>query len=300
MDTSFELLWSNGPLAAFALGLAVGIAALGFAGGLIAAPAFEHWRRQRARRHVAELCAIAAGDVERARQSCTALVDLGHAVRTWPRWEQFEHSREQLRTLFDALKQLGTQGSLVAPSGLLAPLVWCRDSVDPVTSLPDRAAFERSLEVLERASSTQERFSSVILVRVDKLPAMRQRVGGPATDELLRRLASVLIREVHDADLVARLADDEFGILVPDVSPVDAAVRALAVREAVRSHRFRAGEHGPEVLLTASFGCASWLPHERASLVLERAAEGMSRSHRQGRNQLHLHDGRRCVLARVD
>jgi GGDEF domain-containing protein len=90
-----------------------------------------------------------------------------------------------------------------------------------------------------------------------------------------------------------------FAVLLPSVAPLAGARVAEALRSAVRQHRFRANETGPEIVVTASFGYAACLPGDPPSLVLDRAGAALAKSQACGRNQLHAHDGLHQALCRV-
>ena len=53
-------------------------------------------------------------------------------------------------------------------------------------------------------------------VDVDGLKETNVRFGRDAGDELLCGVASVLRRNLRDSDLVARIDEDEFGVLMPE------------------------------------------------------------------------------------
>jgi diguanylate cyclase (GGDEF)-like protein len=88
--------------------------------------------------------------------------------------------------------------------------------VDPLTGLPNREAWADALDT-ERARRARYRRPVVVMnVDIDGLKATNQRFGRAAGDELLRGAAGVLRRNLRDADLVARIDEDEFGVLLPE------------------------------------------------------------------------------------
>jgi len=88
--------------------------------------------------------------------------------------------------------------------------------VDALTGLPGREVWLEALET-ERARRARYRRPVVVMnVDIDGLKATNLRFGRPAGDELLRGMAGVLRRNLRDADLVARIDEDEFGVLLPE------------------------------------------------------------------------------------
>jgi diguanylate cyclase (GGDEF)-like protein len=172
---------------------------------------------------------------------------------------------------------------------------WLMHPVDRATDLPDRAAFEANLAALLAASGKARCESSLLLVRVDKMAGLVSRFGQSNAEKLVKRLAGVVCRAVRDEDLVCRCNSETLGILFPKLD-LDAGARlGRAVRDSVRNHHFHVDETGPEMLLTASFGCTPCRPDENVELVLNRAFDALSKSQRVGRNQLHVHDGATLV-----
>ncbi|HET7581767.1 MAG TPA: GGDEF domain-containing protein [Candidatus Limnocylindria bacterium] len=86
--------------------------------------------------------------------------------------------------------------------------------VDALTGLPNRVVWAEALET-ERVRRARYRRPVVVMnVDIDGLKETNQRFGRAAGDELLRGAAGVLRRNLRDADLVARIDDDEFGVML--------------------------------------------------------------------------------------
>jgi diguanylate cyclase (GGDEF)-like protein/PAS domain S-box-containing protein len=104
---------------------------------------------------------------------------------------------------------------------------------DSLTGLPNRAYF---LERLERAMirhRSDPRESCVVLfMDIDRFKLVNDTFSHAVGDRLLVALAARIARELRPSDTVARLAGDEFTILLQDV-PTDQAEH-LAVQVAVR------------------------------------------------------------------
>jgi diguanylate cyclase (GGDEF)-like protein len=172
---------------------------------------------------------------------------------------------------------------------------WLKGAIDTATDLPDRAAFESNLALLLQSGSAANRESTLLLVRVDKMAALVARVGKPSAEKLMKRLGGILCRAVRDEDLVCRCNGETLGVMFPGLDLQAAARLGRVIRDSVRNHHFHAGETGPEVFLTASFGCTPCRPDENSELVLNRAFDAVSQSQRLGRNQFHVHNGSNLV-----
>lgn len=92
---------------------------------------------------------------------------------------------------------------------------------DPVTGLPERALLlDRMEQALARARRRDEEVALLLLV-VDELDAIRERLGVSLGDRVLCDLAERVARAVRDTDSVARFGPAEFTVLCEGVSDRD-------------------------------------------------------------------------------
>jgi len=97
---------------------------------------------------------------------------------------------------------------------------------DPVTELPNRAAFNRRLrDEIERARRYRRELS-VVLFDVDRFKSVNDQFGHPAGDHTLARVASILKSSLRQSDAVFRYGGDEFAAVCPETSG-DAMAHAL-------------------------------------------------------------------------
>ncbi|HEY3963638.1 MAG TPA: diguanylate cyclase [Planctomycetaceae bacterium] len=270
----------------------------GFVAGFMSARMKDHSAFRRARSGAKELLGTILHTLDTARELCALLEARSPQLLPVDQARQFENRRSGL---FEALSQLGKR---LIPAGLIesdqaaaalasqtVKIDWQRTPLDPGTELPDRSAFEANLGSLLKACTPTGRESSLLLVRVDKLPALVARVGQANVEKLIKKLSHVVCRAVRDDDLVCRCNSESLAILFPGLDLESATRQGRVIRDSVRNHHFHAEETGPEVLLTASFGCTPARAGENTDLVLNRAFDALTQSQRLGRNQLHVHNG---------
>jgi diguanylate cyclase (GGDEF)-like protein len=102
---------------------------------------------------------------------------------------------------------------------------------DPLTGCANRRAFERDLEREWARCARAELDLSVVAIDLDGLKAVNDTAGHAAGDGQLILLVDTLRKALRSMDGVYRLGGDEFGLVLPDTSPDDAAVIiARAVR----------------------------------------------------------------------
>lgn len=127
---------------------------------------------------------------------------------------------------------------------------------DAVTELANRREFERRLT--EHVGSRRNEPVSVLWLDVDGFAEVIQGMGPEVGDHFLYGLGQMLITKVRASDLVARLEEDHFAILLPDCDQHYAHIIAEKVRAAVAGYRLRWGMHRTRV--KASLGVVQIQP----------------------------------------
>jgi diguanylate cyclase (GGDEF)-like protein len=272
--------------------------ASGFCAGFFCARLSERRAYERAREGVAQLFQTMLQTLDMARELCGQLEKFPDRFLKPEQTAQLEKRRGGLLEALARLIARHAPPETPSPSAETAPprtqefkINWLMHPVDRATDLPDRAAFEANLSALLAASRDSNRESSLLLVRIDKHAALVSRFGRSNAEKLMKRLAGVVCRAVRDDDLVCCCNSETLGILFPRLALDEGTRLGRAVRDSVRNYHFRLDETGPEVMLTASFGCTPCRPDENVDLVLNRAFDALAKSQRLGRNQLHVHDG---------
>jgi diguanylate cyclase (GGDEF)-like protein len=95
---------------------------------------------------------------------------------------------------------------------------------DPLTGLADRVMFEARLAAALDRSPRRRSGQAVLLVGIEGVRAVNQVLGHAIGEGLLRAAGRRLQAAVRDADLVARLAGEEFAILQNEVDDPESAV----------------------------------------------------------------------------
>jgi diguanylate cyclase (GGDEF)-like protein len=109
---------------------------------------------------------------------------------------------------------------------------------DAVTGLADGRAFQaRLLEEFGRAQRGGAPLA-VVTIDLDHFHALQSKYGRPAGDQVLGECALVLKLALRDGDFLARLAGDEFGVILPDCDLAPARRLAERLRHAIEEHRF--------------------------------------------------------------
>ena len=106
--------------------------------------------------------------------------------------------------------------------------------IDPLTGLAARTAFGEKLADSIAAALGGRRTKVLQVVDIAHLKRINERYGRAVGDELLRQAAQRIAHLVRPTDLLARLGDDEFALLQPDVDDATAGGRmAMEILEAL-------------------------------------------------------------------
>jgi two-component system, cell cycle response regulator len=178
---------------------------------------------------------------------------------------------------------LGSQAAIALENVRLHRLVARQASTDGLTELANRREFEESLA---NEISRAERFGgslALILADLDNFKQVNDRFGHQAGDEVLRAFANILRQTVRDIDVAARYGGEEFAVLLPQTDIAGAERLAERLREAVET-RPMARVQDSAVVVTSSFGVASFPEAGTAAGLFAAADEALYRAKRAGKN----------------
>ncbi len=154
---------------------------------------------------------------------------------------------------------------------------------DPLTGLADRAALQEGLAGTLSRVEVARGSAALLILDLARLRQVNDMLGHAAGDALLRQAAERLRQGVRDADLLARIGGDAFG-LVPAGPATPAEATRLAERLAARLREpFRLA--GQTVEAGANIGIAIAGPAEAATVegLLRQAQAALSHAKAEAR-----------------
>ncbi len=165
---------------------------------------------------------------------------------------------------------------------------------DDLTGLPNRVMLRERLEETLAATMYGEKMGALLLIDLDDFKTLNDTSGHDIGDLLLQEVALRLKSSVHKADFMARLASDEFMVILDGLSadPEIAAIEAKAVGDVLL------GTFEVPYLLgsykydgTASIGVTLFQGQkDTADDLLKRADLAMYRAKAKGRNTMCFFD----------
>ncbi|MGZ0704239.1 diguanylate cyclase [Pseudomonas piscis] len=156
--------------------------------------------------------------------------------------------------------------------------------VDPLTGLPNRAAWSERLE--HEVGQWQRHGNSLLLAMLDldHFKRINDNYGHLAGDKVLKIIANVLRKRLRGTDFIARFGGEEFVLLMPDTPwPVGARL-VEALRAAIEACPFHF--KGEPVTVTVSIGLSAFKAGDRSDLVIKRADQALYRAKDAGRNRV--------------
>jgi len=161
-------------------------------------------------------------------------------------------------------------------------------TTDVQTGLPNRRRFMEVLEAEFRRSRRYGTRLALAMVDVDRFKSFNDAHGHAFGDRVLAEVAKRLSAEARQTDIAARLAGDEFVILMPETSAEEALRAAERIREAVSKEPISDGERSMPA--TVSVGIAT-VPNGKADTpesLLKQADDAMYAAKEAGRNRVYL------------
>ncbi len=126
---------------------------------------------------------------------------------------------------------------------------------DHLTGLANRREFERVMEREVALAERHNRRLALMMVDLDNLKRINDRLGHSAGDGALRLVAQQLLRVVRASDLCARVGGDEFAVAMPETDLDRARDVATRLRRSVDHAGL--GLRAPEQV-EVSVGTAAW------------------------------------------
>jgi diguanylate cyclase (GGDEF)-like protein len=158
---------------------------------------------------------------------------------------------------------------------------------DPLTDLPNRNLLIQSLaSAIQRAGRRGDR-AAVLFLDLDRFKIVNESLGNRYGDELLTSVANRLRTHLRGGDLLARLAVDEFAVLLPEVESEAAACRVA--EKLLEILRLPFALQGRELYLTASLGISRFPEDgDDAETLLKRAEIAMFRAKQTRRDDYQV------------
>jgi diguanylate cyclase len=162
---------------------------------------------------------------------------------------------------------------------------------DPMTGIANRKHFESQLEADARAAGDKDEPLSLLLIDVDHFKRFNDAHGHIIGDEVLKVVARTLKANLKGRDTAARFGGEEFAVILPQTTLVQARIVGEHVRRALATHCLTNRKTGQNFgTITVSVGIAAYRAEEALSDLVERTDQALYAAKRQGRNRVVVED----------
>ncbi|MDD7835583.1 MULTISPECIES: putative bifunctional diguanylate cyclase/phosphodiesterase [Paenarthrobacter] len=156
---------------------------------------------------------------------------------------------------------------------------------DPLTGLSNRSAFAAALSEAQNQEVEGKKRAAILLLDMDGFKAINDSLGHTIGDKVLETVAHRISGAVRDQDMVARMGGDEFAVLIPGVTPAEAAVIGNRILADVVEPMEIEGQH---LRCGVSMGLRMADPGQSAEELMMEADIAMYESKADGRGKLKL------------
>ncbi len=160
-------------------------------------------------------------------------------------------------------------------------------ATDGLTGLANHRHFkEQLIHEIDRATRHQLCLS-LLMMDIDYFKFYNDNQGHPAGDEVLRKIAELIQKNLRKIDMAARYGGEEFAVILPEANCKAAIVVAEKIRYLVETTKFHKEENQPNKCLTLSIGIAT-IPNdtENGSDLIDVADKRLYKAKQRGRNAL--------------
>ncbi len=139
-------------------------------------------------------------------------------------------------------------------------------AIDEMTGMPNKVALFQSLEPQISRSRRYNNLLSIIIMRVDNLEQLDTR----QTADLLIPISQLLNDQVRWADIVGKLSDTDFLLVLPETN-AEACQKLIAILQNKLAELPRAETLPDDFAVSTRFGYAEWQKGDDLTLLMRKA-----------------------------
>lgn len=159
---------------------------------------------------------------------------------------------------------------------------------DSLTGLFNHRYFQEHLVEEVGRAQRYRRHLSLIILDIDNFQKYNENYGYSMGDKVLVQLANIFVENLRKVDIIARYAQEEFAVILPDTKRKQAAIAAEKLRDKVNSAVFveRRDSSLGMARLTVSLGVAEYYPNNTKEEFIQHIEFALKEAKEKGRNRV--------------
>ncbi len=159
-------------------------------------------------------------------------------------------------------------------------------TTDSLTNLYNRRYFEQKFHEEIARSERYNHPISLMVLDIDFFKKVNDTYGHTAGDEVLKKLSQILLENLRNTDVAARLGGEEFAVLLPETDKEDMLQIAERLLQHIRQTEIQVDGH--VLSITSSIGVITINKDFQMKEMLERADAALYRAKENGRDQIQI------------
>lgn len=159
-----------------------------------------------------------------------------------------------------------------------------RAQTDPLTKLPNRYSYNERLTQEYNRWRRYRSPLSLVIGDIDFFKKVNDEYGHDAGDAILKKVGHFLQYGLRESDFIARFGGEEFVILLPETTLVDATKVINKLRLGIKNTVVEFEQHKIQVAI--SFGISAFEDNDTPKVVFSRADKALYRAKERGRDQV--------------
>ena len=160
---------------------------------------------------------------------------------------------------------------------------------DSLTGLYNRRSIFRLLDEQIGYSNRYKESFSISVLDIDHFKKVNDTYGHLIGDDVLGKIADILLQQIRGADFAGRYGGEEFILVLPRTELSSAMVIAERIRKSIESVEMQDSD-GSTFYITVSQGISAYKPDEDRDSLIARADEALYKAKDNGRNRVEASD----------
>ena len=154
---------------------------------------------------------------------------------------------------------------------------------DSLTKIINRRKIEKILSSLIKNAKETNSIFSIIFIDIDNFKSINDNLGHLIGDKILVEISKIVTKHIRKDDIFGRWGGEEFIIILPNTSSLDAQKSAIHLKNLIENNEFNINRQ-----VTASFGITQFIENDTKKDLILRADEAMYHVKNNGKNNTKI------------